>query len=473
GAGPYNVPKGALYRYDPKSESWTDVSPLKPNEADHFGYGAVAVDRERPGTLIVSTIDRWTKGGEIFRSTDGAKTWKPLMANAQLDSGGAPYVYAHQAKISAPQWVDDVEIDPFDSNHAALITGAGSWATEDLAAADGDHPTHWTFRNQNLEETVVLGMVSPPTGAPLLTAMGDLCGFRHDTLEASPSRGSFDHPLCANSTAIDYAEKKPDYVVRVGSYPWDGSKGPRGALSHDGGASWTELASEPPGCGGSGTVALSADGAVIVWASRDARPAYSNNSGATWGDAAGLPDPAKIPDWAPHNLRLASDRMNPKKFYAFDAGNGTAYASNDGGAHFRVSARGLPSLPNYDLGSASIQAVPGYEGDIWVTSGKELYRSTDSGGSYAALSSAEEAYSVGFGHAPPGKKYPAIYLTGKVQGVTGFFRSDDEGHSFSRINDDAHQYGGSHLVIGDPRVYGRVYVAGSGRGVLCGEPINQ
>jgi hypothetical protein len=165
--------------------------------------------------------------------------------------------------------------------------------------------------------------------------------------------------------------------------------------------------------------------------------------------------------------------MNAKKFYAFDAESGTAYVSDDGGAHFRVAMRGLPSLPTYDLGSGSVQAVPGYEGDVWITSGKELYRSTDSGRNFTALSSADEAYAVGFGHAPPGKRYPAIYLTGKVQGVTGFFRSDNEGRSFSRINDDAHQYGGSHLIIGDPRVYGRAYVAGSGRGVLYGEPVNQ
>jgi hypothetical protein len=61
-------------------------------------------------------------------------------------------------------------------------------------------------------------------------------------------------------------------------------------------------------------------------------------------------------------------------------------------------------------------------------------------------------------------------LSGKVASVVGFFRSDDGGKSFVRINDDAHQYGGSNLIIGDPRVYCRVYLAGHGRGVLYGEP---
>ena len=77
---------------------------------------------------------------------------------------------------------------------------------------------------------------------------------------------------------------------------------------------------------------------------------------------------------------------------------------------------------------------------------------------------------VGFGRAAPGKSYPAIYLSGKVSGTAGFFRSDDQGASFARINDDAHQYGGSNVIIGDPRVFGRVYVAPGGRGILLGEP---
>lgn len=36
--------------------------------------------------------------------------------------------------------------------------------------------------------------------------------------------------------------------------------------------------------------------------------------------------------------------------------------------------------------------------------------------------------------------------------------------------DDAHQYGGTNLIIGDPRVYGRAYIAPAGRGILYGEP---
>ncbi|MBN1610576.1 MAG: xyloglucanase [Polyangiaceae bacterium] len=470
GPGPSNVTDGAIYRYEPKTGTWTDITPIQPTRVnEQFGYGAVAVDRLRPGTLLASTMDRWS-AGEVFRSTDAGKTWKPLMARAELDAGGAPWVYGHQEQIPAPQWVGDISIDPFASGHAALVTGGGVWASEDVTAADRDQPTHWVFSNKNLEETVVLDMVSPPSGPLLLTAIGDICGFRHDRLDQSPSRGSFDHPHCANSTAIDFAQAKPNVVVRVGSYPWDGSKPPRGAISTDAGATWTQFRSEPQQSGGSGTVALSADASTIVWAPRSTRAAYSKDQGATWTRVAGLPNAGQIPDWAPLNLRLAADRVNARKFYAYDALAGLAYASSTGGTEFVRTVTDLPTLPDYQLSGASIQAVPGFEGDVWVTTGKEPLHSTDSGQSYSPLDGVEEADAIGFGRAAPGQKYPALYLSGKVKGTSGFFRSDDAGGTFVRINDDAHQYGGSNQILGDPRVYGRVYVAGSGRGILYGEP---
>jgi photosystem II stability/assembly factor-like uncharacterized protein len=470
GDSPYALSKGAVYRFDPKKGEWTDITPLKATEGDSFGYGGISVDPSKPHTVIVATMDRWAKGAEIFRTQDGGKTWKPLMATAILDGGGVAHVYHHREKLDPPQWLGDVKLDPFDSNRAMLVEGGGVWATWDLTAADAGKPVHWSFHSNNLEEIVARDIVSPPAGAPLVSVMLDACGMRHDDLSVSPARGIFRNPSCASSDDIDFAGKKPNVMVRVGSYPWDGTKGPRGAISSDGGATWKPFATEPSGCGGLGSVAVSADGAAVVWAPRDAKAAFSRDGGTTWTVASGLPSPVKSPDWAPWYLRLTSDRVNPKKFYAFNALTGEVFRSDDAGAHFAIVTDGLRAVPEYELHYASIQAVPEHEGEVWITTKSELVRSSDSGKSFSAIDGIDEAHGVGFGKAAPGQSFPAIYLSGKIDEQTGFFRSDDGGQRFVRINDDQHQYGGATVLTGDPRVYGRVYIAPGGRGIIYGEP---
>lgn len=60
----------------------------------------------------------------------------------------------------------------------------------------------------------------------------------------------------------------------------------------------------------------------------------------------------------------------------------------------------------------------------------------------------------------------ALHLVDKVSDVHGVFRSDD-----------AHRYGWigqvviGQVVIGDARVYGRVYVGTNGRGIQYAEPV--
>ena len=61
-------------------------------------------------------------------------------------------------------------------------------------------------------------------------------------------------------------------------------------------------------------------------------------------------------------------------------------------------------------------------------------------------------------------------VIGKVEGVYGFYRSDDEAATWMRINDDAHQFASINAITGDPRVYGRVYLGSASRGVIFGEP---
>ena len=65
---------------------------------------------------------------------------------------------------------------------------------------------------------------------------------------------------------------------------------------------------------------------------------------------------------------------------------------------------------------------------------------------------------------------PTLFVYGQLDGKVGLYRSGDEGRHWTRIDDDAHRYGEVRLVVGDPRVYGRVYLGTHGRGIVYGDP---
>jgi len=50
------------------------------------------------------------------------------------------------------------------------------------------------------------------------------------------------------------------------------------------------------------------------------------------------------------------------------------------------------------------------------------------------------------------------------------FRSDEEGRSWVEITDAQHQFASTNQAIsGDPRIYGRVYLATNGLGTVYGD----
>jgi photosystem II stability/assembly factor-like uncharacterized protein len=151
-------------------------------------------------------------------------------------------------------------------------------------------------------------------------------------------------------------------------------------------------------------------------------------------------------------------------FYAFDPASGTVLASTDAGDNFTARAINLPKAHGY------LRAMPGHGGDVALASDDGLFGSSDGGATFRQESNVQSAKRIGYGKPAPGQEYSTTYIIGTVAGVYGFYRSDDRGTAWLRINDDQHQYGGITCITGDPRVYGRVYVGSSNRGILYGEP---
>lgn len=448
--GPNGASKGQVCAYDPDSREWADITPLKTEGVEKFGYAGLCLDAQKPGTMVVSTLDRWGKD-TIFRSRDYGKTWVSLAEQARRDASKAPYLKWGNKAPEFGHWVGDVKIDPFDSNHAWYVTGATVWETHDLTAADAGMGTHWTVGAEGIEENAITDLVSPPVGPHLVSAMGDIAGFRHDDLHVSPPGGMWTNPLLSTVTSIAFAEKKPNVFVRVGS----GYSDSHGSISFDGAKTWRPI-SFPPGGRANGSVALSADGATILWLGHGGRPAYSTDDGATWQTCAGAPREGKV----------VADRVDPNTFYIQEQGSGAVYRSSNRGKSFIITTNSM------HVDNGRLVAVFGQKGHLWLPAVNGLMRSIDGGMSFTKVSDIV-AEKVSFGKAAPGKSYPTVYAFGVLKGVTGVFRSVDEGQTWDHINDRSVGFNTFEQICGDPKVFGRVYVGTNGRGIWVGDPANQ
>ncbi|WP_329334096.1 1,4-beta-glucanase [Streptomyces sp. NBC_00663] len=456
--GPNGQSDGSVHALCTANGKWREVTPVKPGGTtddggtDSFGYGGVAVDARRPGTLVVSTNNRWALVDTVFRSTDGGRSWTSLKDSAVFDVSETPFLKWGADAPKFGWWIQALALDPYDSKHLVYGTGATLYGTRDLK--------HWAPQIRGLEEASVRQLISPPAGeARLISGSGDIGVMYHEKLTASPSRGMASNPLFGTATGLAQAVAKPAYVVRTG---W-GDHG-NGAYSNDGGRTWAPFAAQPSlAKDAPGPIAVSADGGVLLWVfvhwDGTKYPAHrSTDNGATWTEVSSFPKGATP----------LADPADPALFYAYDTDTGTLFASTDGGVTFTARASGLPSGDS----QFELVAAPGRSGDLWLSvKWNGLYRSTDGGRSFAKVASCWASYTLGFGKAADGADYPAVYLVGSTESITAVYRSDDEAKSWVRINDDQHQWGWTGEVItGDPRVHGRVYLATNGRGIQYGEP---
>ncbi|NIK71974.1 aryl-phospho-beta-D-glucosidase BglC (GH1 family) [Paenibacillus sp. BK720] len=477
--GPFEGGKsGSVWKLDTKTGEWTDISPGGAGVTSNQ-YGGLAVDAQHPDTLMVATLNNWWPDNQIHRSTDGGQTWKPFWQFTAYPKRDNRYTIDYSISpwldwgvqrdpetdpVTSPTlgWgIGDLEIDPFNSDRIMYGTGATLYGSEDMTNFDKGEKIRISVMANGIEENGILGLISPPSGAPLISAMGDLGGFRHEDLNTSPH--TLRNPDLTVGTDLDYAETNPNLIVRVGHTLSMNPEDARMGVSTDNGITWTPAANAWQAENGDrtdgGSVAVGANGHTIVWAPKPdgsaVRPvSFSTDLGKTWTASIGIPQGASV----------SSDRVNPDKFYGFL--DGTFYVSTDGGANFSSAASGLPN----NL-SGKFKAAPTAEGDIWLASSEGLFRSTDSGASFTKVNGVDEALSVGFGKEAPGKTYKTIYAALKVNGgKLGFYRSEDEGASWIRMNDDQHQFANVEATItGDGQVYGRVYIGTNGMGIVRGD----
>ncbi len=73
-AGPYDGTKGDVWKYNTNTGQWTNISPIPSSSDDnYFGYGGLAVDKNNPNIIMVTSLNSWWPDTRIYRSIDGGK----------------------------------------------------------------------------------------------------------------------------------------------------------------------------------------------------------------------------------------------------------------------------------------------------------------------------------------------------------------------------------------------------------------
>lgn len=455
--GPNLSPEsGMVYAYDTATDTFTDITPDL-DDGREGGFGGISVDANDPDTIVVSTLGWWSDNGDnLYYSTDGGETWTGLFnlttdeVGYQMDTTEASWLDWGRGDNDAKTgwWVADVEINPFNSDEVTYGTGATVYTTENITSI-GTEDVIIAFDAAGLEETAVYEMVTPPSDgdSPVMySIMGDLTGFAHLDVTESPDDAHF--MKNGNPVDVDCAFLNSNIAVYT-------SEEDKTAISYttDGGETWNYVEHKPDSNSG-GTVAVAADGSSFIWVpgSVDGQPYITFDFGETWYYVEGLG----------YGATIAADRVNPDVYYA--TYDGYFYVSTDGGYTFESTGQMVAE-------SAEPIAVPGEEGNVWLASTTLIMYTEDYGETFQNVKTLSTVDCIGFGVGKDEDSYPVLYALGDDgENGEGVYMSEDKGETWSRINDDDHLFGNlNNCITGDSNVYGRVYIATNGRGIIMGD----
>jgi xyloglucan-specific exo-beta-1,4-glucanase len=227
------------------------------------------------------------------------------------------------------------------------------------------------------------------------------------------------------------------------------------ATSTDGGETWAPYASAPANAYG-GKIAISANGDTLLWSQATGLQGVQfSKNGAAFAQASGVPAGAVI----------ASDKLNNTVFYAGSASSSEFFISNDGGATFthRSALGGATAI-------REIAASPFTAGEIYVSTNRGVWYSSNYGASFAGLPEATEAWSIAAGAPKTAGGRPSLFAAATIGGVNSLYRTDDLGLTWFKLPtaQKALSSASAMVLAADPNVYSQVFVGTNGRGVFVG-----
>lgn len=467
-----------------------------------FGFCGVAVSRQQPGMVVVTTICH--KCGDcIYRSYDYGASWVKVWHDldvGRLDVRASYMKPQYNGNHAIVHWMSDIKINPFCSDEAWFNTGTGVFRVRNLRG-EVSLVQDWC---DGLEETVHLNIYGIPYGKSsalpkVVDIVGDLGGFAFFDLE-HPCENSFAdeqgnrYITCMNA---DFSEQFPQVMVVTPRGNWTGQTKGGVIRSEDGGRTFQRLPM-PFGCSkalderlhhierpnvNSGWVALSADTQTIVWCVADGNDLPISQVVVMNGDGSKY-ELARVwnRDGIEQNtgsMKVFSDRLNSDYFYGFGE-QGQVYVSQDGGHTFvEKSCETLPAFHMAQIdceNGCEIRAAYWTSGVFYLALGAhglwklEYDQRTDEIHAKRLSPPGESVYRVGMGVGQTRQSPKVLYWNGTADGIYGFYRSALDGTEVVRLNTAQQMFGNIMSMDGDREVYGRYYLATGTVGALYGEP---
>ena len=456
-----NFTSFGLIRYD--GSQWSQPY------TDNFPMGEVALDPFNSERVFLFS-EGYT---EIYRTTN-------------ISSSNPTWDYSTDARSAAnipwmswsfSEWfvLGEVQFDPVIPGKLWIADGIGTWSSTDLDDAE----MTWDEQSAGQEHLVSNDAVALPDGKAV-TLHWDRPIFHHDDVDQYPT---LHQPSSRfnSSWSIDQFPTDPDYLVAIiedHRYCCYDNDTRSSGYSIDGGLSWTKFASMPePGNSNLifGEIAVSAnDKDNIIWLPVGNRmPYYTTDRGNTWTQVT-LPNNSGncclTAQWFQRKA-LTADRVLPNTFYIYDWGDGSIFKSSDGGQSW-VKYNQVVSELGYN---AKLLSVPGQAGHLLFANGPEedlsaiegLSYSQDGGQSWTTFTNTDMVLNVAVGKAAPSASYPTFFIQGEVNGVFGYFKSEDQGLTWSQIGmHPGGIYDWAKVMVGDINNYERLYVGFKGNGFM-------
>ncbi|WP_315764560.1 hypothetical protein [Sphingomonas sp. Y38-1Y] len=468
-----------------KGGQWTDVTQAKGLKA--LDYAAVAANPRADQVII---IDR---SGNGYQTSDSGESWSSFGHSAEVGPGDPPWLRTADTAFFT---TGDLLFDPVVPNRLWTAHGVGVWYAD---VPPGSAVAAWVSQTRGIEELVANDVIQPTGGAPLFAGWDFGIHVKSDLNAFSTTFQPGERALIS-AQQLDWTPARKGFVItnasdaRIGCCA-DGNSVMAG-YSSDGGRSWRKFGSlpTPPGTKEDdpwrmsfGTIAVSSSNADnIIWAAAwNRQPFYTKDGGASWKPVE-LPGalnetPGSFGHQWYQRKTLTADKSQPDTFYLVHSGDGGnapllgLWRTRDGGATWSRTFEG-EIAPSSNM-AAKLRSVPGHGGHLFFTSAFEhttdttLRRSRDGGATWDLVPEVNRVDDVAFGKAANGAAYPTIFISGRVGGVYGIWRSTDDAKSWQQLADFPNGTLDQVTVIGaDPDVFGRVYIGYKGSGWIWGEP---